>query len=68
MTDTSFSIEDGKALLQDAFAPWVLAQNLTPVSFSKTKAIFTLPANDALALRGGPGAGLICGQAIAAAR
>ena len=67
MTDTTFSIEDGKALLQEAFAHWVLAQNLTPVSFSKTQAIFTLPANDDLALRGGPGVGLVCGQAIAAA-
>lgn len=67
MTQTAFSIDDGKALLQSAFAPWVLAQNLTPVSFSPTQARFTLPANDDLALRGGPGAGLICGQAIAAA-
>lgn len=67
MSDTGFSIEDGKALLAEAFAPWVLAQNLTPTSFSKSTATFTLPANDDLALRGGPGAGLICGQAIAAA-
>ena len=67
MSDTGFSIADGKALLAEAFAPWVLQQNLTPTSFSKTKATFTITANDALALRGGPGAGLICGQAIAAA-
>lgn len=67
MSDTGFSIEDGKALLAEAFAPWVLQQNLTPTAFSKTQATFILPANDDLALRGGPGAGLICGQAIAAA-
>lgn len=67
MTQNTFSIEDGKALLQNAFAHWVLAQNLTPVRFSKTQAEFLLPANDDLALRGGPGVGLICGQAIAAA-
>lgn len=67
MSNNGFSIEDGKALLKEAFAPWVLAQNLTPVSFSKSQAVFTLPANDDLALRGGPGAGLICGQAIASA-
>lgn len=67
MSDTGFSIEDGKTLLSEAFAPWVLAQNLMPKSFSKTTATFVLPANDDLALRGGPGAGLICGQAIAAA-
>jgi acyl-coenzyme A thioesterase PaaI-like protein len=67
MTSAHFTIEDGKTLLAEAFAPWVLAQNLTPLSFSKTQATFLLPANDALALRGGPGAGLICGQAIAAA-
>ncbi len=67
MSNTGFSIEDGKALLADVFAPWVLQQNLTPTSFSKTEATFLLPANDALALRGGPGTNLICGQAIAAA-
>jgi acyl-coenzyme A thioesterase PaaI-like protein len=67
MSETSFSIEDAKTLLQEAFAPWVLAQNLTPTSLGKSEAIFTLPANDAVALRGGPGAGLICGQAIASA-
>jgi len=67
MSQTSFSIEDGKALLQNAFAPWVLAQNLTPETLGKAQATFTLPANEDLALRGGPGAGLICGQAIAAA-
>ena len=67
MSQTGFSTKDGKALLAEAFAPWVLQQNLTPTAFSKTQATFTLPANDALALRGGPGAGLICGQAIAAA-
>ncbi len=67
MSETGFSIEDGKTLLAEAFAPWVLQQNLTPTSFSKTQATFSLPANDSLALRGGPGAGLICGQAIAAA-
>ena len=67
MSQTSFSIEDGKALLQQAFAPWVLAQNLTPLTFAPTRATFTLPANEDLALRGRPGAGLICGQAIAAA-
>lgn len=67
MSDTGFSIEDGKTLLADAFAPWVLQQNLTPISFGKSEAIFTLPADESLCLRGGPGAGLICGQAIAAA-
>ncbi|MDG2000139.1 MAG: hotdog domain-containing protein [Amylibacter sp.] len=67
MPDTGFSIEDGIALLAEAFAPWVLQQNLTPTAFSRTQATFILPANDAHALRGGPGAGIICGQAIAAA-
>jgi acyl-coenzyme A thioesterase PaaI-like protein len=67
MSQTTFSIADGKALLQNAFAYWVLAQNLTPVAFSKTQAKFVLPENDDLALRGGPGAGFVCGQAIAAA-
>ena len=67
MPNTGFSIEDGKALLAEAFAPWVLQQKLIPNVFSKTQATFTLPANNAHALSGGPGEGFICGQAIAAA-
>ena len=42
MSQTSFSIEDGKALLQTAFAPWVLAQNLTPETLGKTQASYTV--------------------------
>lgn len=62
-----FTPEDGKALLASAFAPWVQAQGLTPEVFGKVQARFTLPPVEDTALRGGPGAGLICGQAIASA-
>lgn len=62
-----FTPEDGKALLREVFAPWVQAQNLTPVSFSPKQARFVLPKSEDTALQGGPGKGLVCGQAIASA-
>ena len=64
---SEFTPEDGKALLAQAFAPWVQAQRLTPMEFGPTQARFVLPPNDDTALQGGPGAGLMCGQAIASA-
>lgn len=62
-----FTVEDGKRLLAEAFAPWVQAQGLTPTSFGPVQATFVLPPNDETALLGGPGKGLMCGQAIASA-
>lgn len=62
-----FTPDDGRALLRETFAPWVQMQGLDPMSFSKTQARFRLPPVEATALQGGPGKGLVCGQAIAAA-
>lgn len=62
-----FTIEDGRRLLADAFAPWVQAQGLTPVSFGPAQAEFDLPPRPETELQGGPGKGLMCGQAIASA-
>ena len=67
MSETTFTPQDATNLLAEVFAPWVQALNLRPEAFSASEATFTLPANDALYLTGGPGSGLVCGQAIAAA-
>lgn len=67
MAEQGFGPEEAAALLASDFAPWVAQMGLRAVSFSPGQARFVLPPSDALALRGGPGAGLICGQAIAAA-
>lgn len=64
---SEFTPDDARALLTETFAPWVQAQGLVPLSFSRERAEFELPPNPEMTLRGGPGAGLVCGQAIAAA-
>ena len=51
--------------VDDTFAPWVAELGLTLVETSKTQARLVLPNSEKLQLRGGPGAGVICGQAIA---
>ena len=48
-----------------SFAPWVADLGLQLIEVSPTQARLRLPANEAIQLRGGPGAGVICGQAIA---
>lgn len=47
------------------FAPWVAKLGLTLLKTSKLRAQLLLPASEYLQLRGGPGVGLICGQAAA---
>lgn len=48
------------------FAPWVKELGIELVEAGPKSAKLRVPANDILELRGGPGAGVICGQAIAA--
>lgn len=48
------------------FAPWVVDIGLRADDLGPDRARFTVPENPALALRGGPGSGVICGQALAA--
>ncbi|MEM7439659.1 MAG: PaaI family thioesterase [Pseudomonadota bacterium] len=62
-----FTPEDGEALLKQVFAPWVQAQKLTPTAFGEKQARFVLPEASETELQGGPGAGFVCGQAIASA-
>ncbi len=48
------------------FAPWVAELGLTLVETSARQARLYLPADERVALRGGPGVGVTCGQALAA--
>ena len=48
------------------FAPWVAGLGVTLLETSKSQATLRVPESDELKLRGGPGAGLVCGQAAAA--
>ena len=66
MTQDAFGPEDATRLLQEVFAPWVAEIGLEPLVFSDRQARFRLPENPRLALRGGPGQGVLCGQAVAA--
>lgn len=66
MAETGFTTADAARLLTEVFAPWVAAMGLEATALGPAEAAFVLPASDRLALRGGPGAGVICGQALAA--
>jgi len=54
------------AQVDHTFAPWVAELGLTLMETSPKHAILRLPDAKAIQLRGGPGVGVICGQAIAA--
>ena len=66
MSDTGFGPAEARALLASEFAPWVQEMGLEPLDLGPREARFRLPANPRLQLTGGPGAGALCGQAIAA--
>ena len=48
------------------FAPWVAELGLELLETSATQARLRLPEGERVKLRGGPGVGVTCGQAIAA--
>ena len=54
------------AIIGHSFAPWVAELGLELVETGPTHALLRLPKNERVELRGGPGIGVICGQAIAA--
>lgn len=58
--------EQAHAQVDDTFAPWVAELELEMIETGPKQARLRLPANDRIELRGGPGAGVICGQAVAA--
>ena len=66
MSNAEFGPEDATALVAHTFAPWVEEMGLRLIEGGPNQARFSLPANERLQLRGGPGVGVTCGQAIAA--
>ncbi|MEM9048541.1 MAG: PaaI family thioesterase [Pseudomonadota bacterium] len=66
MSQTEFGPAEAAALLDTMFAPWVAEMGIRALQLGSNSAAFRLPENRALALRGGPGPGVICGQALAA--
>lgn len=66
MSETGFGANQAKALLAEMFAPWVARMGVEVMALGREQAQFTLPENPDLALRGGPGVGVVCGQALAA--
>ena len=54
------------AQVSPTFAPWVAELGLQLLQVSATQARFSWPQAEQVQLRGGPGVGVTCGQAIAA--
>lgn len=66
MTDATPEALEAVSQVAHTFAPWVTELGLSLVDVSPTQARLRLPASERVQLRGGPGAGVTCGQAIAA--
>ena len=66
MTQTGTAAKQAAAQVANTFAPWVADLGLELVETGPKRARLRLPVNERLQLRGGPGVGVICGQAIAA--
>lgn len=62
-----WSAEEAQKFLDDVFAPWIRAMGLKVDAVTETGLKMRLPANPDLTRGGGPGGGVVCGQAIAAA-
>ncbi len=60
------SSADVTQLLNDAFAPWVKALNITVDALSTT-CEFTFQGGEDMVRGGGEGGGVVCGQALSAA-
>ncbi len=61
-----FGTEEARDLVAETFAPWVEEMGLELLEAGPGGARLRLPANARLQLRGGPGRGVLCGQALAA--
>ena len=59
--------EEAQNFLDDVFAPWIKAMGLKVDAVMETGLKMRLPQNPDLTRGGGPGGGVVCGQAIAAA-
>ena len=62
-----FGIEQFQPVLDEVFAPWVRQLGLELLEFNETSCRFRMPQNSDLVREGGPGGGVVCGQALAGA-
>lgn len=62
-----FGAAEAAALLGEAFAPWVRELGIEIAGMEGGSCIFHLPASERLVRGGGPGGGVVCGQALAGA-
>ena len=65
MPDQTQAAAHAMSQVAHTFAPWVADLDLKLVKTDTSQSILLLPENSRMQLRGGPGAGVICGQAIA---
>lgn len=66
MPEQTPAAKEAMAQVDHTFAPWVAELGLTLLETGPKGARLVLPESTALQLRGGPGVGVICGQAAAA--
>ena len=59
--------KEAQDFLDDVFAPWIQAMGLRVDAVTESGLTMRLPKNADLTRGGGPGGGVVCGQAIAAA-
>ncbi|MEM6661401.1 MAG: PaaI family thioesterase [Pseudomonadota bacterium] len=62
-----WTAEQAQEFLDDVFAPWITALGLKVTGVGDQGISLVLPSNRDTTRGGGPGGGVVCGQAIAAA-
>lgn len=62
-----FKQEHVPIILEEVFAPWIRELGLQLVSADAEQCEFLMPASARLVREGGPGGGVVCGQALGAA-
>lgn len=61
------TFEDLQAAHDEVFAPWIRDLGIAATKIGETGCVFRMPASDRLIRAGGPGGGVVCGQAVSAA-
>ncbi|MEO0363420.1 MAG: PaaI family thioesterase [Pseudomonadota bacterium] len=61
------TLDELAAAHDEVFAPWVKDLGLEPVEIGEDGCSFRLPESARLTRAGGPGGGVVCGQAVSAA-
>ncbi|MEM7190599.1 MAG: PaaI family thioesterase [Pseudomonadota bacterium] len=62
-----WTVEEAQHFVDDVFAPWIVALGLRITAVNEGSIDVLMPGNPDTTRGGGPGGGVVCGQAIAAA-